>query len=187
MRWAFDFSPQNRRRGSFGPPLSRLAALRFAGATAIFAVAAGFNVIAAAQSPPTAPPSASEPTPSPPMNGASLQHFAPDRLLRILGKSVMSATGEDMGRIVDVLFDEKGVPRAAVIDFGGFLGVGTRKIAIDWSALRFNMGEKKNIIALDLGREQLKAAPEYKESDKPIAVVTLPQPDTSEPAADPGR
>ncbi len=31
------------------------------------------------------------------------------------------------------------------------------------------------MIAYNLGREQLKAAPEYKESGKPIAVLTLPQ------------
>jgi hypothetical protein len=94
-----------------------------------------------------------------------------------------------MGRIVDVLFDEKGEPHAAVIDFGGFLGVGTRKIAISWNALRFDLGEKKNVIALDLGREQLKAAPEYKyaESDKPIPVVAQPQSPPQEPAPDPSR
>src|SRR5262249_47553389 len=101
---------------------------------------------------------------------------------------VLSAKGESMGRIVDVLFDEKGQPHAAVIDFGGFLGVGTRKIAVSWSALRFDLGEKKNIIALDLGREQLKAAPEDKESEKPIAVVAQPQLSSpSESTADPGR
>ena len=101
----------------------------------------------------------------------------------------MSATGEDMGRIVDVLFDEKGEPHAAVVDFGGFLGVGSRKIAVSWSALRFDLGEKKNIIALDLGREQLKAAPEYKyaESDKPIPVVAQPQSVPTESAPDPRR
>jgi hypothetical protein len=99
-----------------------------------------------------------------------------------LGKDVLSATGENMGRIVDVLFDLSGKPRAAIIDFGGFLGVGTRKIAIDWSALRFDLGEKKSVIALDLGRDQLKAAPEYKESEKPIAVVTLPRPGRGEGA-----
>ena len=111
------------------------------------------------------------------LNGAILDYFPRDHLFRILGKDVLSATGEGMGRIVDVLFDEKGEPRAAVIDFGGFLGVGTRKIAIIWNALRFDLGEKKNAIALDLGREQLKAAPEYKytESDKPIPVVAQPQ------------
>ena len=123
------------------------------------------------------------------LNGASLDYFPRDHLFRILGKEVLSAKGEDMGRIVDVLFDEKGEPRAAVIDFGGFLGVGTRKIAISWGALRFDLGEKKNVIALDLGREQLKAAPEYKyaESDKPIPVVAQPQSPAQEPPPDPSR
>jgi len=32
------------------------------------------------------------------------------------------------------------------------------------------------VIALDIGRDQLKAAPEYKDSDKPIPVVAQPQP-----------
>jgi hypothetical protein len=40
---------------------------------------------------------------------------------------------EDMGRIVDVIVDRSGQVRAAVIDFGGFLGVGSRKIAVDWN------------------------------------------------------
>ena len=123
------------------------------------------------------------------LNGASLDFFPRDHLFRILGKDVLSATGENMGRIVDVLFDEKWEPHAAVVDFGGFLGVGTRKIAIGWGALRFDLGEKKNVIALELGREQLKAAPEYKESDKPIPVVAQPQPAPApnEPTPDPGR
>jgi PRC-barrel domain len=108
-------------------------------------------------------------------------------VFRVLGKDVLSATGESMGRIVDLLIDPSGQPRAAIIDFGGFLGVGTRKIAIDWRALRFDLGEKKNVIALDLGRDQLKAAPEYKDSDKPIAVVTLPPPARSETPDEPGR
>ena len=117
------------------------------------------------------------------LNGASLDYFPRDHLFRVLGKEVMSAKGEDMGRIVDVLFDEKGQPRAAVIDFGGFLGVGTRKIAVTWNVLRFDLGEKKNIIALDLGRDQLKAAPEYTDSDKPIPVVAEPQSPASKASA----
>ena len=55
----------------------------------------------------------------------------------ILGKEVRSATDENMGRIVNVVVDPSGQVRAAVIDFGGFLGVGSRKIAVDWNALRF--------------------------------------------------
>lgn len=112
--------------------------------------------------------------------GAALDHIPPDHVFRILGRDIMSANGENMGRIVDVLFDPSGKPCAAVIDFGGFLGVGTRKIAIDWSALRFDLGEKKSVIVLDLAREQLRTAPEYKESDKPIPVLTLPRVGTSQ-------
>ena len=119
---------------------------------------------------------ASDEAPQPAViNGAGVEEFAPDQVFRILGREVVSATGEKMGRIVDVLFDHSGRPFAAVIDFGGFLGVGMRKIAVDWNALRFDLGEKKHVIILDLGREQLQAAPEYKESDKRIAVVTVPQ------------
>jgi hypothetical protein len=153
------------------------------------ATAAGASLVgpAAAQAPSIAPPS--QATGNAALNGASLDYFPRDHLFRILGLEVVSAKGEDMGRIVDVLFDEKGEPHAAVIDFGGFLGVGTRKIAVSWSALRFDLGEKKNVIALDLDREQLKAAPEYKytESDKPIPVVAQPQSAPRESAPDPDR
>jgi hypothetical protein len=146
-----------------------------------------FLGLAAAQAPSSAPTNQAAGDTA--LNGPSLDYFPRDHLFRILGKEVLSAKGEDMGRIVDVLFDEKGEPRAAVIDFGGFLGVGTRKIAISWSALRFDLGEKKNVIALDVGREQLKAAPEYKysDSDKPIPVVAQPQTPPHESTPDPKR
>ena len=146
-----------------------------------------FFGLAAAQAPSNAP--TNQVSGDAALNGASLDYFPRDNLFRVLGKDVLSAKGENMGRIADVLFDEKGEPHAAVIDFGGFLGVGSRKIAISWKALRFDLGEKRNVIALDLDRAQLKAAPEYKssESDKPIPVVAQPQPASREPASDTGR
>jgi hypothetical protein len=82
----------------------------------------------------------------------------------ILGKEVRSKTGENMGRLVDVVVDRRGQPRAAVIDFGGFLGVGSRKIAIDWNALRFETDENnRDVVIVELTRDQVKAAPEYRE------------------------
>ena len=76
-----------------------------------------------------------------------------------------------MGRIVDVIVDRAGVGRAAVIDFGGFLGVGSRKIVVDWSALHFGrVADKGDSITLELTKDQVKAAPEYKE-DQPIVVL----------------
>jgi hypothetical protein len=89
----------------------------------------------------------------------------------VLGREVLSATNENMGRIVDVLVDRTGQVRAAIIDFGGFLGVGSRKIAVDWNALHFPPPGKAGArIALELTRDQVKAAPEYQEG-KPVVVL----------------
>ena len=80
----------------------------------------------------------------------------------ILGRDVRSLTDEDMGRIVDILVDGEGGVRAAIIDFGGFLGVGSRKIAVDWRLLRFAPGRPDWQVLLTLGRAEIQAAPEYK-------------------------
>ncbi|WP_414709684.1 PRC-barrel domain-containing protein [Rhodopseudomonas sp.] len=89
----------------------------------------------------------------------------------ILGRDVRSPANENMGRIADVIVDRGGVARAVVIDFGGFLGVGSRKIVVDWSALRFgNVTSKDEKMTLELTRNQVRAAPEYKEN-QPIVVL----------------
>jgi PRC-barrel domain len=89
----------------------------------------------------------------------------------MLGRDVRSPTDEDMGHIVDVIVDRSGSVRAAVIDFGGFLGVGVRKIVVDWNALHFGrVANKSDSITLELTKEQVTAAPEYKE-DTPIVVL----------------
>jgi hypothetical protein len=89
----------------------------------------------------------------------------------ILGREVRSAANEDMGRVVDVIVDREGTVRAAVIDFGGFLGVGSRKIVVDWGALVFwRVANKRDSITLELTKAQVAAAPEYKE-DAPVIVL----------------
>jgi PRC-barrel domain protein len=117
------------------------------------------------QKEPTAPP-AKEPSPPPSVTviGARDAHG-------ILGREVRSASNENMGRIVDVIVDRTGAVRAAVIDFGGFLGVGSRKIVVDWSALHFSrIANKGDTVTLELNKEQVTAAPEYKE-DTPLIVL----------------
>jgi hypothetical protein len=88
----------------------------------------------------------------------------------VLGKEVRSTADENMGRIVDVIVDREGQVRAAIIDFGGFLGVGSRKIAVDWNALRFPAEGSGKPITVELTRENVKGAPEYKAKS---AVIVL--------------
>ena len=96
--------------------------------------------------------------------GIAAAAIDPHDVEAILGKSVRSSAGEDMGRLVDVLVGRDGRPRAAIIDFGGFLGVGSRKIAVDWAVLKFaHDKDKGDLITVELTRDQVKAAPEFKE------------------------
>jgi hypothetical protein len=113
----------------------------------------------------------SPPAAAPP-KGSSLQKVAPEDAEAILGRSVTGPDGRNIGRLVDVLVDENGRPQAAVIDFGGFLGVGTRKVAVHWSALRFTPATREHLIRLEMTPDQIKAAPEYNDTDKTAAVVT---------------
>src|ERR1700689_3730932 len=132
-----------------------------------------------AQNDSSAPP-AERTAPAPPQQQAVPNEPAPPPSVTIigakeahgvLGRDVRSPTDENMGRIVDVIVDRAGVVRAAVIDFGGFLGVGSRKIVVDWNALHFgHVANKGDSITLELTKEQVTAAPEYKE-DQPIVVL----------------
>jgi hypothetical protein len=92
----------------------------------------------------------------------------------LLGRDVKSASGEKLGQITDVIVDKTGDVRAAVIDFGGFLGVGSRKVAVAWGALKFSPGS----IVVDMTRDELRVTPEYR-AGEPIVVVGAQHPPTS--------
>ena len=91
---------------------------------------------------------------------SEVQQVPLDQTLAILGHTVADPEGKEIGRLVDVLVGDQGQPQAAVIDFGGFMGVGNRKIAVEWSALHFAPTDPKHPITLDLTQDQIKAAPE---------------------------
>jgi hypothetical protein len=139
---------------------------QLARATGQFAQATGTGT----ETPATQTPAAEASAPRPP-GEASAVFLDNQDVQGILGRQVLSSAGENMGRVIDVVVDRNAQIRAAVIDFGGFLGVGNRKVAVDWGALRFApTGSKYDRITLDLTRDQLKAAPEYKDG-KPLVVL----------------
>lgn len=98
------------------------------------------------------------------------------RVESLLGREVMGPAGEKIGRVVDVLVSREGELRAAVIDFGGFLGVGTRKVAVAWSTLRFTPDGP----VLSMTADELRVTPEYR-SGEPVVVVGAPK-ETGGPA-----
>lgn len=132
----------------------------------VFAIASSATVSAQNEPKGVIDPAAPKETPPPSVTviGARDAHG-------VLGREVRSPTEENMGRIVDAIVDREGKVRAAVIDFGGFLGVGSRKIVVDWNALHFGrIARKSDSITLELTKDQVTAAPEYKE-DAPLIVL----------------
>ncbi|HWB51828.1 MAG TPA: PRC-barrel domain-containing protein [Stellaceae bacterium] len=161
-------------------------ALRAGGLVLLGAIAAaGAGTLAVAQEQPASPaapvaqPSAEKPKVNPQIP-ENVEPLPASEATGVLGKKVRGPNGEDLGLIVDVLVDAHGLPRAAVIDFGGFLGVGSRKVAIDWQALNFSPGGRTSTLELSLDRAQIQAAPEYK-ADSPTAQMVVAPPALSPP------
>jgi len=93
----------------------------------------------------------------------------------VLGRKVVDASGKDIGRIIDVLVEPSGQPRAVVIDIGGFLGVGARRVAVEWMALHVPAPDATDTrVTVDMQDQQIKAAPDYTDPTKPATVVGPP-------------
>ena len=135
------------------------------------------NRPSAAPSTPAATPPGTSPT------GTPAVVLDDQEVSGIVGKSVRSNADEDMGRIVDIIVNQDGHVRAAIIDFGGFLGIGTRKIAVDWRALKFSPAGKPGGITLELTRNQVRVAPEYKRGE-PLVVLGPAGPERTTPSTD---
>src|SRR2546421_4198283 len=90
---------------------------------------------------------------------------------------------KDMGRIVDIIVSRDGQIHAAIIDFGGLLGIGTRKIAVDWRALNFAPAGKPGAIILELTRNQVRLAPEYRRDEPVVVVAARPTADVGDDRA----
>lgn len=87
------------------------------------------------------------------------------RLVSILGREVSNREG-DGGRVIDVLVDHEGRLGAVVVEFGGFLGIGSRKVVVDWNALRFLREGNRTHVIVDISREQIRDAAEYKAGEQ---------------------
>jgi hypothetical protein len=125
------------------------------------------------------------------MASSPAQPIAVEEMVAVLGTVVHGTSGTNFGRIVEVLVDGSGEPRAAVLDYGGFLGVGSRKVLVSWKTLRFSPGDKDRAITIELTADQIKAAPDYKGGPSPAqvavpaAALPPPAPTPSAPASTP--
>jgi len=119
------------------------------------------------ETPPPAPPV----PPAAPASGEASVKREESQSVSILGRKVRARDGEDLGRLVDVLADPQGRVSMAIIEFGGFLGVGNRRIAVDWSLLKFPPGDSDAPVIVDVSKAKLQETPEYKGAERPLALM----------------
>jgi hypothetical protein len=78
-----------------------------------------------------------------------------------LGEVVLGPGQAVLGHIVDVLADSQGHLRAVVVDVGGFMGVGNRKVAVAWTALHFAASDKGPVISILIPPDRIRSWAEY--------------------------
>jgi len=98
----------------------------------------------------------------------SVQTIGPGQLVSIVGQHLPGPDGSDAGRVWDVLVDRAGQPRVAVIQYGGFAGMGRRKVAVAWPALHFQPDDHDHPITLLLNKAEMGRIPDFKDASGPI-------------------
>ena len=80
----------------------------------------------------------------------------------VFGEHIKDLNGDDAGRLWDILMDDAAKPLAAVIDYGGTMGIGERKVAVAWNALQFVPSDTDTPVHLALTKQQLGLLPDFK-------------------------
>ncbi len=84
----------------------------------------------------------------------------------ISGDKVVNSQGDDLGDIKDLMIDvESGRVAYAVLEFGGFLGLGSKLFAVPLSAMKVDTENHRFIF--NQTQEALKTAPGFDKDDWP--------------------
>lgn len=85
---------------------------------------------------------------------------------KVEGTKVYNLIGEKLGSIDDLMIDKRsGYVRYAVLEFGGFLGMGTDRYPLPWASLKYDT--EKDGYVVDLDKNRLEKAPRYSKDDVP--------------------
>jgi sporulation protein YlmC with PRC-barrel domain len=85
---------------------------------------------------------------------------------RVEGTKVYNTAGEKLGSIDDLMIDKRsGQVRYAVLEFGGFLGMGTERYPLPWNVLKYDTSLDGYVVPLD--KAKLEGAPRYADERPP--------------------
>lgn len=80
----------------------------------------------------------------------------------VIGTKVKNDNKDTVGSIEDLYVDGSGTIKTVVISVGGFLGVGSKDVAVKWSDLKQGRDGKSVVLTTSMSKDDLKALPDYK-------------------------
>jgi sporulation protein YlmC with PRC-barrel domain len=124
---------------------------------------------------PATPPSAMESAPRPANSPALSEKGATGSAVNaasakgLMGKNVVGKDGKKLGSVEDVIVDPaSGEAKQLVVSSGGFLGIGAKQIAVDFSQAQVGMdddGDEPEIKLNNMTQADVEGMPEFQYSD----------------------
>lgn len=89
------------------------------------------------------------------MHATPVADTTPDKLV---DRDIVDITGANVGSVDDVVLNSHGDTSLLMVDIGGFLGMGSRTVALDTSTITAEQGGD---LVTTLTRQQIEALPAY--------------------------
>jgi sporulation protein YlmC with PRC-barrel domain len=80
----------------------------------------------------------------------------------MIGAKVKNDNKDTVGTIQDLYVDASGNIKTVVVSVGGFLGVGSKDVAVKWSDIKRSRDGKSIVLSTALSKDELKSMPDYK-------------------------
>ncbi len=80
----------------------------------------------------------------------------------LIGAKVHNTNNDTIGSVEDIYIDNNGAIQAVVVSVGGFLGMGTKDVAVKWSDIKYGHDGKSLMLTTNWTKDSLKAMPDYK-------------------------
>jgi sporulation protein YlmC with PRC-barrel domain len=80
----------------------------------------------------------------------------------VIGAKVRNDNKDSVGTVQDLYLDSSGNIKTVVLSVGGFLGIGSKDVAVKWSDLKQSRDGKSVVLTTSLSKDELKSMPDYK-------------------------
>ena len=84
----------------------------------------------------------------------------------LIGTKVRNANKESIGKIDEIYLDKDAKVTDVVISVGGFLGVGSKDVAVKWSDITIGQDDNSVVLTTSLTKEALMALPDYTKTER---------------------